>query len=330
MKKFLKIFSVLLSLCLLSACAKKPIEPVGDISSDFVSSESIVSSEEQTSSEPQTQYNDLLKEMSDGGKALSLYGDLTDSKYSEAAARLESILKDYSREISVVAYSLDNKKALGFNTEAELFCACTVKAPYTLYCCQQMDKGIGSLQTVLTYEKKHYESGTGDMQYSPFGTQFSLETALFKSMSISDNVGYMMSVDYFGRDGYNEWIESIGCSSLKIKPTVWSLKAKARELALSWREIYNYFESDAAHSKFLYNSCTNTAGNYATAALEDVSVSHKQGHNRTGDWLAYSDAGIVWREEPYIIVILTNAPGPSSYDAGVFAEVIKIIDGEMF
>ena len=106
-----------------------------------------------------------------------------------------------------------------------------------------------------------------------------METALGKSMSISDNVGYLMSVDFFGRDGYNEWISSLGCDSLKIKPTVWSLRTKANDLVKIWCEIYNYFESDAAHSKFLYDSCTGTAGNYATESLDGVEYSHKQGHN---------------------------------------------------
>ena len=288
------------------------------------------SSSEVLSSEPEVQYDDLLLTMADCGEEITAMGDLQNPEYAEALSELEAVLQGYNRNASVVAYSLDNRKALGYNTQAGIFGACTVKAAYTYYCCLQLDNGVATLDTQRVYKREHYEPGTGDMQYSPFGTIFTVRTMLDKSMRISDNVGYLMAVDYFGRDGYNSWIGAKGCDSLKIKPTVWSLYTKARDLAVVWREMYNYFGSDAEHAQFLYNSCTNTDDNYATAALEGVTYSHKQGHNRSGDWHSLSDAGIVWGEKPYIIAIVTDAPGPSSYDAEVFAKIINIIDGKLF
>ena len=265
------------------------------------------------------------------GKKIAVTGELQNYEYSQDLLKLEAILNSHKYNISLSVYAVDGSKGLEYNTESEIFGACTVKAAYTLYACRQMDKGNGSLQTQITYQEKHYEPGTGDMQYSPFGTVFSMKTALGKSMSISDNVGYLMSVDFFGRDGYNEWASTLGCDSLKIKPTVWSLRTKANDLVKVWCEIYNYFESDAPHSKFLYDSCTGTAGNYATASLDGVKYSHKQGHNSTGDWLSYSDAGIVWKgDSPYIIAILTDAPGPNNYSATEFAKIIDIVHNKLF
>ena len=265
------------------------------------------------------------------GKKIAVTGALESDEFSSDLLELEAILNSHKYNISLSVYSVDGSRGLEYNTEAEIFGACTVKAAYTLYSCHQMEAGNGSLQTELTYEQKHYETGTGDMQYSPFGTVFSMETALGKSMSISDNVGYLMSVDFFGRDGYNEWISTLGCDSLKIKPTVWSLRTKSNDLVKVWCEIYNYFETDTTYSRFLYDSCTNTAGNYATAALDGVEYSHKQGHNSTGDWLSYSDAGIVWKgDTPYVIAILTDAPGINSYSANEFAKITSIIHNKLF
>lgn len=276
------------------------------------------------------EYGDLLKNMNASGKTLKGFGALANAEYSQPLDELNKILQNYSRNISLVAYSLDGKKAIGYNTGAQIFCACTVKAPYTLYCLMQMEKGKATLDTEMTYEQKHYEPGTGDMQYKPFGTVFDMRTMLHKSMSISDNVGYMMAVDYFGRDGYNAWVSSISAPSMQIKPTVWSLRANALDLAICWREIYKYFCRGGEYAEFLYNSCTGTEGNYSTQSL-NVEFSHKQGHNRSGDWTSYSDAGIVWKNgAPYILAIITDAPGPSSYDAGVFADIANIIHNELF
>ena len=334
---FLKRLLILLMAisCFVVGC-KTNVE--GENSSTYTNSETqsvpsnvVSSSTESDEQNSAPEYENLLQIMSDNGKSVAAYGDLKNAEFSDALAELESILNNYTRNVSLVVYSLDNRKALSFNTEAEMFCACTVKAPYSLYCCYEMENGNGSLETKMAYEEKHYEWGTGDMQYSPYGTVFTIETMIDKSMRISDNVGYMMSVDYFGRNGYNEWISSIGCPSLQIKPTVWSLRAKAKELAVAWCHIYDYFKTNSTYSQFLYNSCTNTPNNYATAALKGIDISHKQGNNRTGKWLAYSDAGIVWKtDNPYIIVIFTDAPGPSSYDSKLMSDVINIVHNKLF
>ncbi len=340
---FLRILVLLLCIIMaFSACASVD-NTSSIISSENSFSSSDISSEETTSGdikpttnnfgvpfiEQNDQYGDLLLQIA-SGKRVTALGALADEKYSDAISRLEAVLDGYSREISVVAYSLDNRKSISYNAEAELFPACTVKAFYSLYCCLQMDKGNGSLDTEMTYEKKHYEPGTGDMQYSALGTVFDMKTIIHKSMSISDNVGYLMQVDYFGREGYNKWVSDLGCPSLQIKPTVWALRAKADEHAVMWRELYRYFTSDAAHSEFLYNTCTGTDGNFASSALGKASYSHKQGFNR-GDWNSMSDAGIVWKDgSPYIIVILTNSQGITSSAQKVMDEAINIIHNELF
>ena len=336
-----RLFAVLLVTALLfSACTEADI-PTEQASSGNTSS--VTSSEsEPTPEKPKTNsfglpvieesnaYGDLLAQIPTG-KTVAALGELDNEQYQDALSRLEAVLKGYSREISLVAYSLDNKKAISFNADAEIFPACTVKAAYSLYNCLEMDKGNGSLETVIEYESKHYEPGTGDMQYKPFGTEFDMQTIINKSMSISDNVGYMMQVDYFGRGGYNDWISDLGCSSLQIKPTVWALRAKASEHAIIWREIYRYFISDSAHSEFLYSTCTGTADNFATKALENVNYSHKQGFNRDEKWNSMSDAGIVWKDNnPYVIVILTNSTGITAEAQSAMDEAIKIIHNELF
>lgn len=336
MKNTLKMVALVLCLCfVLTACNKSvnTFSSVDTQSEILQDTSSIVTSSiaESEVIEPTNPTQAVMPETVNVSKTVTVTGELQNAEYSGKIAELQNILNGYSRNISLSVYSVDGSKALYYNTEAEIFGACTVKAAYTLYACKQMEGGNGNLSVPITYEQKHYEPGTGDMQYSPFGTVFTMETALQKSMSISDNVGYLMAVDYFGRDGYNSFISEMGCDSLQIKPTVWSLRTKSQDLVKLWCEIYNYFETDTEYSRFLYNSCTNTAGNYATAALGGVDYSHKQGHNSTGDWLSLSDAGIVWKgETPYIIAILTDAPGPSSYDAGVFAQITQIVHNNLF
>ncbi len=336
MKSTVKLLALILIAALL-LCGCKKREPQTDNPSSATSGTDTPASGEVN--EPTTPtvltrpnaQDDILLNSAECGTDLMVLGEIKGKNYSNYINQLESILDNYKYDISLAVYSLDNSKALFYNTEQGIFGACTVKAPYTLYACMEMDKGNGSLNETKVYEQKHYEPGTGDMQYSAVGTAFTIETMLNKSMSISDNVGYLMAVDRFGRDGYNSFIESLGCESLKIKPTVWSLKTKSRDLVVLWREMYYYFNSDVAHAEFLKNSCTNTADNYATAALSGIDYSHKQGHNRTGDWKSFSDAGIVYKgDTPYIIAVVTNTPGPTAEGKQVMADIINIVHNNLF
>ncbi len=346
----LKISVLLLcALLLLSACASPDdTSSVGsssvDITSENISSDTASEDKSENNIKTVTSfgvpiveesdtYGDLLSQIP-GGKKVTALGELTEDKYSDAIVRLETILKGYSKEISLVAYTLDNKKAVSFNAEKELFPACTIKAFYSLYNCLEMDNGNGSLDTEMEYKYEHRDPdwGTGDMKFSDYGTIFDVKTIITKSMSISDNVGYNMQVSFFGRDGYNKWVSELGGPSLQIKPTVWALKAKADEHALLWREIYRYLISeDAKHADFLYSTCTGTAQNFASSALSDITYSHKQGFNSGGGWHSMSDAGIVWKEgSPYIIVMLTNSQGITGAAQSVMDKAINIIHNELF
>lgn len=288
------------------------------------------STEEETlppETEKKPDFGDLFQQIKTHGETVEAYGLLSDEAFSQDLAALEAELLGFDYNISLVICSLDSQRALSFNTEKALFCACTVKAAYLLFCLEEMEKGGVSLEEMLTYRSEHYEGGTGELQYSPVGTQFSLRTILEKTLTVSDNVGYRMLVDRFGREGYNEWITEMGCPSLQISPTVWSLKAKASEHALLWQEIARYFESDGQYAEFLYSICTDTGSAYATQGLVNVHYSHKSGHNGSGKYLSYSDAGILWHgENPYVYAILTDAPGLySAAGAQIMKKAMDII-----
>ena len=343
----LKTAAILLSaIMLFAACgdsqsSSEPGSSTPDASSsDITSSDTVSVPEKPTETdfgvpiiEVSDTYGDLLAEIG-GGKNLTALGELSEPKYADALSRLETSLKGYSKEFSLVAYTLDNKKAVSFNAETELFPACTVKAFYSLYNCMEMDKGNGSLDTEMEYKYEHRDPdwGTGDMKFSKYGTVFDLKTIITKSLAISDNVGYNMQVSYFGRDGYNKWVSGVGCPSLQIKPTVWALRTKADEHAVMWREIYRYLiNEDSKHAEFLYSAFTGTEGNFATKALEGVKYSHKQGFNSGGGWHSMSDAGIVWKDgNPYVIVMLTNSQGITASAQSVMDDAINIIHNELF
>ncbi len=237
------------------------------------------------------------------GKKLKLYGDLEET---DEIRELAEILGGYKKNISVVAMSLTDNKAIAYNTGQGYFSACTIKAAYILSCCKQIDEGAANKDTLLTYKKKHYHDGSGQIRKEEFGTQYTIEYLIKQSLYISDNVAYAMLIDYFGFDYYNKMVAKLGCSSIKLHD-MWARSAKVKDYVILWNEIYNYFESETKMAKLMKKSCTNTPFNYGTRTL-GVSYSHKSGDN-FGPSATYSDAGIVWGKNSYIYVVFTNSEG---------------------
>lgn len=73
------------------------------------------------------------------GKKIKLYGDLEES---DEINELAEILGNYSKNISLVAMSLKDNKAIAYNTKQGYFSACTIKIAYILSCCKQIDEGL--------------------------------------------------------------------------------------------------------------------------------------------------------------------------------------------
>lgn len=305
----LMVLVMLLGLCSCNSETNTEQKPSNDSDTEIKVPTIIINTEENKEEEPDPEEVVSIDEIDEIGKELRLYGDI----YGKDMSELEEILKNYDKNISLVAYSKDGKRALAYNTSQTYFSACTIKIAYMLSCCKQIDAGLADENTLLTYEEKHYHDGSGQIKKQPFGTTYTISKLIRESLYISDNVAYEMLTDYFGLSHYNEMVTELGCTSIQLK-SIWASKAKVKDFIIIWNEAYDYFESNSKMSAHLKNSCTNTPFNYGTETLENVDYSHKSGDN-FGASAVYNDAGIVWGEHPYIFAVFTNSEGtPTDID----------------
>lgn len=325
MKKILCILMVLVMLFGLSACSKKANteqKPNNDTNTEVKVPTIIINTdngkEEDTPTEPLVS----IQEIQEFGKELKLYGELEDEDLSE----LESLLKGYGRNISLIAYSKDGSRALAYNTSQTYFSACTIKIGYMLNICKQIDEGLADESTLLTYQQQHYHKGSGQIKYSAYGTQYTISKLIHESLNISDNVAYKMLRDHFGFDKYNQMVTELGCTSIQLS-NMWASKAKAKDFILVWDAVYDYFESDGKMALHMKNACTNTPFNYGTETLVGVDYSHKSGDS-FGSSASYHDAGIVWDENPYIFAVFTNSEGTQT-DVSTVDRAMEIVNEVM-
>ncbi len=260
--------------------------------------------------------------------ALLTYGDLdpADPETAEALQTIQNLLDGYNKRVSFCAYALDGSRAIAYNCEEKYFSACTVKAGFLLYCCLAIEQGLASKDEVMYYQEKYYHVGSGKIKDSPYGTPYTLEYLIKECLRISDNVAYEMLSAYFGHTGYNEMIDTLGLERLRLGSSIWSYSMTARDLAIIWRELYFYFQTDTEMAKLYYDSCTNTPFNYATVYLKEK-YSHKSGDN-FGKNAVYNDGAIIWADRPYVIAILNASEGEPA-DEALVGNIVKCINDSL-
>ena len=242
---------------------------------------------------------------------------------AELLQKLNNKIKQANDDLSFYVVDLNTYATIGYNIDREMNSACVVKAAYCLYVFQQIEKGNGSLDEILTFEPRHYYPNSGTIKNSPFGTQFTLREVLYRTIHISDNCGYYMLVDRFGRDGYNRWLDSLGVQYLHLLRSTsnWTTVC-TRDLAIIWNEIYSFYQTGTPTAKTMFNYFLNAQYNYLKVLLPGYRVAHKSGWTE----ITFNDAGIVLEHNdgPYLIAILTN-----DREGNILCPLAKFLDDIM-
>ena len=259
---------------------------------------------------------------------LLVYGEIDpeDEATAEVLEQLREMIDGYDKRVSFCAYALDGSRAITYNCEEQYFSACTIKTGFLLYCCLAIEQGLASADEVMYYQEKYYHGGSGKIKDSAYGTPYTLGYMIQQALTISDNVAYEMLSAYFGHTGYNLMIDTLELDRLELGSSIWSNRMTARDLAIVWRELYFYFQTNTDMAKLYYKACTNTPFNYATVYLSEK-YSHKSGDN-FGAHAVYNDGAIVWADRPYVIAILNNSEGEDK-DIRLVGNLVKLINDSL-
>lgn len=232
---------------------------------------------------------------------------VTNSKFKLSTSRKNAIMKlinNYSDTCGFVMLDIKSGGMVAYNADWYVPTASTVKAPYICYVLsQEIDKGKAKLSELLTYQKKHYKTGSGVIQYAALGTKYSIQNVIEKILYYSDNTGYYMLQDRFGVTNYNKWLKSLGCRTfINGTTTKWGY-VSARDSAKIWVEIYRYIYS-GKYGDFFKNELLTTGYSPIRDVLgSKYNVANKFGGADPG----WHDTGIVFSgDNPYILILLTN------------------------
>lgn len=284
--------------------------------------------EETTSIKTETpKYDEYISSRNYDDKAkVRVLGDLDVSQ--EELSKIEELIKSYNREMSFKVVSIDGSKGLSYNSDRTYFAASSIKAPYLLYCHKEIDKGNGTLEEKMKYLSSYYKDGSGIINQSPSGTEYTLAEIMRLVVWCSDNSGYYMCTKRWGLEGYNSYVSSIGCNGLKLSNGyIWVDNANAHDLVTVWKDIYDYIKSDAPSAKHMYDICTDYKYNPLENALPGVTIAQKYGTSTTKD--VFCDGAIIYgKKNTYILAFFLDSTNDSK-DKNFVTNLVKEINSIM-
>ena len=227
------------------------------------------------------------------------FSESTPSKSEKIEELINTKYLEYKDKLSIFYYNLESCDEYALNEDEYFYAASTSKVPQAMMILDAAFKGIISLDDVLIYEDEDYEEGTGSLQYNDI-TALTIEEAIYLSITESDNIAKNMLGKVLDTEIY-EYIQEIS----------WNYELEegnyltARDLYLVLKKLYVNEEQNPYYhylieimKKTIFNSRLDR---YIHSSL----VAHKIGsYNRY-----YHDIGIIYGDEPYVLVVLTKDIG---------------------
>lgn len=231
--------------------------------------------------------------------------------------------QEYTPPVAFYYQDLATGCSMAYNADHVFYTASIIKEPYVLWVLGEIEKAeaegtaAGTKFDVLSefvYTEDKYRSGSGVIQKSEFGTVYTYLDLLKLSITQSDNVAFAEIRNIYGRAGFNAFSEKLGVSS--TKKSLYS--ASAREMGAYLWETYSFFESGSDYAEMLKGWMLDTNHRIMIPrAVSPVRAANKYGW----DLEAYHDMAIVFDDNPYLLVIMTELDNGSGADNSFIREL---------
>lgn len=246
---------------------------------------------------------------------------LSSSTFSRLNSLISNYRNTYGRTAGVYVINLKDGMTFSYNANKYIFAASTVKLPFEYYCYSQIANGKVSLNATKRYDERFRRGGTGVMKNYRSGGYWTMRTLLDYTVRYSDNVAYYMILEHFGHTGYNQMLKSHGFNTYINNYTKFG-SVSPRLLATYWQKIYqNQKAKPTSVWNNLLTSAKNTTWSPIRSALGNKTVANKSGWATA----SFHDSGIVYGQNPYVVVVMTTGEGYNS-DQTFVANVVKEVD----
>jgi len=190
---------------------------------------------------------------------------------------------------------------VSYNEETPIFTASTIKAPAMIYLYEQASEGKIDLNEKLVYTANFYNTGSGVLKNKNVNTEYTVEQLIEYAIHDSDNIAYAMLMNRFGRNNMLNFWQNLGTKQIYTLNTIWGVTS-AKDASIYMQELYRFYLENDNHGTKLMEMFSNAEWKMITNLKGERNTANK------GGWAgsAIHDVAIVFEENPYILVIMSN------------------------
>ena len=189
---------------------------------------------------------------------------------------------------------------VSYNANQNIQTASTIKAPTDIYIYEMASLGKIDLEKELTYTPKQYVVGSGSIQYQEMYTKYKTRDLLRYSTVNSDNIAHNILMDNYGRLNMLKFWSNLGTTAIFKQNSNWG-QLNAHDALIYMSELYRFYVENDEYGNALMNNFMKASPKFIKGK-NNYTVANKSGWYGS----AVHDVSIIFADNPYIIVALSN------------------------
>jgi len=232
------------------------------------------------------------------------------------------LIKDTTHNLSgvygVYVSRLDGSGSYGIYEKEVFTAASLIKLPLLITLYKEAEEGRINLEEKYTLKDSDKIAGAGSLYYKPAGTVLTLRQLARYMGKESDNTAFGIVRKVLGDEKINKVVEELGMEKTSLGENKTTPKDIAQLFTRLWNNTFISKKSREEILEFLTD--TSFESWISKGVPKGIRVAHKYGR----EVHVVNDAGIVFTDQPYIVVILSKGVVESEADA-IFPELSRII-----
>ena len=212
---------------------------------------------------------------------------------------VDELTRDASGVYGFYVINLNTEETYGENIDEIFQAASLIKLPIMTALYSEYEKGNIDLDDVYILKDADKVGGYGSIVYQDAGRQYSYRELVEHMGRESDNTAFNASVQLLGEDFVREYISQIGLEHTSYDDN----ETTPRDIGMFFRKLWQRKLVDRSSRDEILKYLTNTIyEDWIGKGITDVRVAHKFGR----EVHVVNDAGIVFGESPYVLVIMSK------------------------